>query len=195
MSENMKGVETMKRFRTIGILAAAMVMIAASAGTAAAADKYTIEIDDYFEIAADEVWSDPVGHEQACGFDVALDDYARFIVHVFDDREIYNITIRSTYTNLETGFTFDDFASYQIRFDYETGYAVHSGAFWRIRVPGTGMVVLDAGQFVQDWADPDWPIFPDTFKGANHDVNGPNAVGEPVPFSYCGLLAEDFPER
>lgn len=185
----------MKRFRALGILAAAMVMIAASAGSAAAADKYTTVVEDYFEIGAEEVWTDAFGHEQACGFDVALDDNARFIVHVFDDREIYNITIRSTYTNLDTGFSFEDFASYQIKFDYETGYAVHNGAFWRIRVPGVGMIVLDAGQFVQDWADPDWPIFSDTFKGANHDVNGPVAVGEPVPFSYCGLLAEDFPER
>lgn len=185
----------MKRFRTVGILTAAMVVIAASAGTAVAADKYTMVVDDYFEIAAEAVWADPVGHEQACGFDVSVDDNARFIVHVFDDREIYNITIRSTYTNLDTGFSFEDFASYQIRFDYETGYAVHNGAFWRIRVPGTGMVVLDVGQFVQDWGDPDWPIFADTFKGANHDANGPYAAGEPAPFSYCGLLAEDFPER
>jgi hypothetical protein len=174
-------------------IAVVALFTVAVAGPAAAGDNDKVVIDEIIEYEADEVWTDPVGHEQACGFEVRVDDYMRFNWHVFDDREIYNVKIRSTYTNLGTGFSFEDFASYQITHDFETGYAVHRGAFWRIRVPGTGMVVLDVGQFVQDWNY--WTILPDTLKGANHDANGPYAMGELPEFSYCGLMAEDFPER
>jgi hypothetical protein len=89
---------------------------------------------------------------------------------------------------LNTGYSFEDFASYSIKFDAETGLADHRGAFWRIRVPGTGMVVLDVGGFLQDWYDDDWPVVPGSLIGNNHDFNG--AVVPPP--SYCDLMAENY---
>lgn len=153
--------------------------------------------DDFsVEIGATEEWSDFFGYTQACGFDFKVVVYDRFTVHVFDDREIWNILIRDTYTNLATGFSFEDFASYVIIFDYQTGLADHRGVFWRTRIPGTGMVLLDVGGFLQDWYDANWPIFPGSLVGNNHDVNGPYSEGifPPVPVSYCDLMAEIFPE-
>jgi hypothetical protein len=148
------------------------------------------------ETGAAEVWTDYFGsgYTQACGFDFKVDYKDRFAVHVFENREIWNILIRDIWTNLETGFSFEDFAAYTIVFDYQTGLAKHHGAFWRIRVPGTGKVLLDVGGFMQDWYDDDWPILPESFVGNNHDVNGPISAGNPPPISYCDLLAENFEE-
>ena len=152
-------------------------------------------IDDYsIAYQAEDVWTDLFGYEQACGFDFIIDFDDRFTIHVFEDREIHNIQIRETYTNLDTGFSFEDVASYNIIFDYETGIADHRGVFWRIRVPGEGMVLLDVGGFLQDWYGINWPILIDSFVGKNHDVNGPYAMGNRPPVSYCDLMAEIFPE-
>jgi len=156
----------------------------------AQAEKPIRWIDDFsVEVGAAEEWTDFFGYTQACGFDFTIDVNDRFTVHVFDDREIWNILIRETYTNLDTGFSFEDFASYSIVFDYETGLADHRGVFWRIRVPGTGMIILDVGGFLQDWYDDEWPILPDSLVGNNHDVNG----GVVPSVSYCDLMAEIFP--
>jgi hypothetical protein len=129
---------------------------------------------------------------RGAGHDFRVDYSDRFTIHVFDDREIWNILIRDTYTNLATGFSFEDFASYAIEFEYQSGLADHHGVFWRIRVPGEGMVLLDVGGLVQDWSD--WSILPGSFVGNNHDVNGPYSEGDMPPVSYCDLMAEEFPE-
>lgn len=146
------------------------------------------------QVGAAEEWTDFFTYTQACGFDFQIDYNDRFTIHVFDDREIWNILLRDTYTNLDTGFSFEDFASYNIVFDYETGLADHRGVFWRIRVPKEGMLILDVGGFLQDWYDPAWPILPGSLVGNNHDVN-PAALGGALPsVSYCDLMAEIFPE-
>jgi hypothetical protein len=145
--------------------------------------------DSSAEYEYDDVWTDWFGNEQACGFPFRVDYDDRWIIHVKDNGdEIWNVTIRDTYTNLNTGYSFEDFASYSIKFDAETGLADHRGAFWRIRVPGTGMVVLDVGGFLQDWYDDDWPVVPGSLIGNNHDFNG--AVVPPP--SYCDLMAENY---
>ena len=166
-----------------------LIVVTGYVGTAEGAE--TIRWTDKYsqEIGAATEWSDWFGYTQACGFDARVDYNDRYAIHVFDDREIWNIHIRDTYTNLQTGFTFEDVAFYSIVFDYETGLADHHGVFWRIRVPKEGMVILDVGGFVQDWAG-DWSILPGSLVGNNHDVNG--SVLPSV--SYCDIMAEIFPE-
>lgn len=174
-----------------------VALVVLSVGNAEAGKKPDIEkfeIVGPVQFEASEVWTDPMGYEQACGFDFLVQYDERFILHVYDDYEFYQILIRDTYVNLETGFAFEDFASYTIRFNYETGYADHKGLFWRIRIPGIGMVLLDVGQFVQDWYG-GWVILADTLVGANHDVNGPISQGELPAVSYCDLMAQIFPEN
>ena len=164
-------------------------LAAACMATAESAEK--IRWTDKFSetTGAATEWTDWFGYTQACGFDFSVDYDDRFTIHVFDDHEIWNIRIRDTYTNLETGFSFEDFSSYNIRYDYQTGLADHRGLFWRIRVPGEGMLILDVGGFLQDW-DGDWSILPGSLVGNNHDVNGDIVP----PVSYCDLMAEIFPD-
>ena len=171
------------------------IAIACYVGTAEA-EKPIRWTDEGSEVipAYDPEWVDFFGYEGGCSFDFRFEYKDRFTVHLFDDREIWNILIRDTYTNLETGFSFEDFASYQIVFDYETGLADHHGVFWRIRIPGEGMVILDVGGFLQDWYDEEWPILPGSLVGNNHDVNGPYSEGELPPVSYCDLMSGTFPE-
>ena len=158
-------------------------------GVAAGAENFRWKDIYSEETGATTVWEDWFGYEQACGFDFRVDYNDKYTVHVFNDREIWNVLIRDTYTNHETGFSFEDFASYTVVYDYETGFADHHGVFWRIRVPGEGMLILDVGGFVQDW-DGDWSILPGTVVGNNHDVN----VGALPSVSYCDLMNEIFPE-
>lgn len=174
------------------------IMVTCYVGMAEAAKPITINDEYSIEMEADDVWTDYAGHEQACGFPFRVDYNDRIILHLFDDHEIYNIQVRDIYTNLDTGFSFEDFASFYIRFDYETGLANHRGNFWRIRVPGEGMQILDVGGFLQDWygGDYPWPILPESIVGNNHDGNGPFSEGEyPIEaFSYCDMMDGIFPD-
>jgi len=173
---------------TAAILGLLLVTCYVASAEGAPPIRWTDEFSE--ETVAGTEWTDFFGYTQACNFDFRVDYNDRFTVHVFDDREIWNIRIRDTYTNLETGFSFEDFASYNIVFDYQTGLADHRGVFWRIRVPGEGMLILDVGGFLQDWYDDEWPILLDSLVGNNHDVNG----GVLPSVSYCDLMAEIFPE-
>ena len=168
-------------------------------GTASAADtlRFADTTTQYFDAAY--VFYDGFGYYQACGFNFTVAHNDKVAVHVFDDHLIYNMDLRSLWTNLESGFSFEDFASYSIRYDDTTGLAQHHGVFWRISIPGEGMVVLDAGGFLQNWYSENWPqwaIFPDSLVGHNHDVNGPYSEGifPMLPFSYCDLMAQNFPD-
>ena len=146
--------------------------------------------------AAGEPWLDALWYENVCDFEVRIDYDEKVVTHELHNGDvILKITLRDTYTNVDTGFSFVDFASYTIRVDHETGYAIHQGNFWRIVVLGTGVILKDMGQFVQDWNDPYGPIFPESLKGANHDGNGPFAeTGELPGFTYGMLLDGYLPE-
>jgi hypothetical protein len=160
-------------------------------GVAVGAENYQWREEYSIERSASEVWEDWFGYKQACGFEHRVDYNDKFVVHFFKDREVWKYLFRDTYTNLLTGFSFVDFASYTIVFDYETGLADHRGVFWRIQVPGEGMVILDVGGFLQDWYADDWQAtLPGSLIGNNHDVN----IGMLPPVSYCDLMAEIFPE-
>jgi hypothetical protein len=137
-------------------------------------------------IPAGTAWNSPVRFGEVCAFDVALTADDQIVTWEREDRTTLNLEFDDLYTNLTTGYSFSDTANYSIQFDHESGFADHSGIFWKVLV-GNHIAVLDVGSFTQNWNLP-FPQPAEDLKGV-HDVN----AAPFGTFSYCDWLEGNFP--